>query len=84
MNDTSPPRYPYQGDLGDQAYYTTEQAAQFLRDRGFPISTRYFGVLTAPSVGSGPKPDRRFGRRNLYLGSTLIAWAQGRCQKDGA
>jgi hypothetical protein len=72
-------RYPYR-DRGDEAYYTLKQAADFLTDRGFPITPRYLGKIAVPSIGIGPKPDRRFGGRCLYLGSTLLAWAQARSE----
>jgi hypothetical protein len=74
-------RYPYR-DRGDDAYYTLKQAADFLTDRGFPITPRYLGKIAAPGSGIGPSPDRRFGGRCLYLGSTLLAWAKARSDAE--
>jgi hypothetical protein len=76
-------RYPYR-DLGDDAYYTIKQGADFLTDRGFPITPRYLGKIAAPGSGIGPKPDRRFGGRCLYLGRTLLAWAEARSEAEAA
>jgi hypothetical protein len=76
-------RYIYR-DRGDDAYYTTKQAADFLTDHGFPITWRYLNKLCAPGDGQGPKPDRRFGGRNLYLGSSLLTWAEERSKAEAA
>jgi hypothetical protein len=57
---------------------TRAQAPQFLSARGYPISKRYFEKLSCPSGGQGPRVDRWFGNRALYLPSELLAWAQAR------
>jgi hypothetical protein len=75
--------YEYR-DRGDEAYYTIKQGSQFLTERGYPIRERYLGKLAAPGSGVGPKPDRRFGGRCLYLGSTLLAWAKARERVEDA
>ena len=64
---------------GDDNYHTAQTAAAFLTSRGFPISTKYFKVLVTPSGTHGPRPDRIFGRRNLWTTRTLLKWAESRC-----
>jgi hypothetical protein len=71
------PLYTYR-DRGDDAFYTSWQSADFLTDRGYPIKRRYFGKIAAPGSGIGPRPDRKFGGRNLWRGHTLLAWARTR------
>jgi len=63
------------------ARLTRQQAAQFLTSRGFPISQRYLEKLCVPSGGQGPRVDRWFGNRALYLPGDLIEWAENRCRQ---
>jgi hypothetical protein len=71
-------------DRGLDGFYTTDQSARFLTDRGFPTQKRHFGKITAPGSGLGPRPDRVFGGRNLWRGHTLIAWATSRSHEEEA
>jgi hypothetical protein len=57
---------------------TRVQAVHFLNEHGWPISQRYFEKLACPSGGQGPKIDRWFGGRALYVPDDLIAWAEAR------
>jgi hypothetical protein len=75
------PLYAYQ-DRGEDAYYTTKQSADFLTNRGYPVTWRYLTKISTPGEGLGPKPDRVFGGRHLYTGKTLVAWAESRCKPD--
>jgi hypothetical protein len=59
---------------------TRKQSAQFLTERGFPISQRYLEKLCVPSGGHGPRVDAWFGGRALYRPDDLISWAESRCK----
>jgi hypothetical protein len=62
------------------ARLTRKQSAQFLTERGFPISQRYLEKLSVPSTGQGPRVDAWFGGRALYKPDDLISWAESRCK----
>jgi hypothetical protein len=59
---------------------TRVQSVQFLNDRGYPITKRYFEKLSVPSSGQGPRVDAWFGGRALYKPEELLNWAEGRCK----
>jgi hypothetical protein len=55
---------------------TRAEAAQFLRERGFPVAAKTLATLV--SRGGGPL-YKRFGGRALYCAEDLLAWAEARC-----
>ena len=59
---------------------TRAQAAQFLAERGFPISRRYFCKLCLPGNGQGPRVDAWFNSKALYLPADVLEWAEARCR----
>jgi hypothetical protein len=59
---------------------TRGQAAEFLKDRGYPISLSTLRKLSMPSCGCGPPIDCWFGKRPLYRPNDLIEWAEARCR----
>ena len=63
-----------------QRHRTRSQFVEWLNENGYPISNRYFEKLCVPSGGEGPRVDKWFGGRALYLESDLRAWAESRCR----
>jgi hypothetical protein len=65
--------------LGPNEVLTREKAAAALSNLGYPVTK---GVLaTLASRGGGPH-YRRFGRRVIYRGSDLLAWAESRASAE--
>ena len=62
----------------EERFFVTSAAPEFLAKNGYPIKLRYLGALI--SRGEGPRPDRKFGGRHLFRASTLLAWAESRCE----
>jgi len=62
----------------EEPFFVTSAAPEFLAKNGYPIKPRYLGALV--SRGEGPRPDRKFGGRHLFRASTLLAWAESRCE----
>ncbi len=58
-----------------QKYLTRKEAAEFLTERGMPISWRSLGKFA--TRGGGPT-YRIFGFRALYRPDDLLEWAEGR------
>src|SRR5262245_43074669 len=57
-----------------------KDGVKFLCSQGYKITERYFGKLCCPSIGQGPRVDRWFNGRALYLPEDLLAWAEARCR----
>ena len=59
-------------------YRRRREAADFLTERGFKVSTATLAKL----VVSGDGPTYRvFGRFPLYLDEDLLSWAEKRCSR---
>jgi hypothetical protein len=63
-------------------FYTRQEAVQFLRELGYPVSLVTINKKAAPSVGRGPKVDRWFGRRPLSTGRTWLGWIESLCRRS--
>jgi len=57
---------------------TRSQLAQFLTERGFPISKSTLDKLAMPSRDEGPPAAGFWDNRALYDPSKGLAWAQSR------
>ncbi len=62
----------------DREYMTRRQLAEFLTERGFPISKSTLDKLAMPSRGEGPPPAGFWANRALYDPTKALAWAKGR------
>jgi hypothetical protein len=61
------------------AYRTRQEAASYLRSRGYPLS---FSTLTKLcALGEGPAPAAWWGSRPLYTDAMLDTWAEARCRR---
>ena len=58
--------------MGKQ-YLSREEAAQYLSDRGLRVAKTTLQKFA--TTGGGPE-YRRFGKRAVYLGDDLDAWAE--------
>jgi hypothetical protein len=61
-------------------FLNRREAANFLRERGLPVSPAT--LATAVTRGNGP-PFCRFGHRAVYRERELIEWAESRLQPAG-
>jgi hypothetical protein len=59
-------------------YLTRSQLAQFLTERGFPISKSTLDKLAMPVRGEGPPHVGFWGNRALYDPDKALAWAKKR------
>jgi hypothetical protein len=57
---------------------TRPQLAEFLSERGYPISYSTLEKLCIPSAGKGPPDCGKWGKRPLYCPDEAIAWAEAR------
>jgi hypothetical protein len=57
---------------------TRKQLGEQLRELGYPIGNSTLVKLCSPSVGAGPPPCARWGRRPLYDLDDAVAWAEAR------
>jgi hypothetical protein len=65
-------------------YLDRESAVKWLNAvHGLPITRRYFGKISAPGIGGGPKADLIWGGRHLYKPQNLLAWAMSRAEVPG-
>ena len=55
---------------------THEQACEYFRALGYPISTHTLRAYR--SRGIGPRVDRWLGKRPLYAEAELRSWIEGR------
>jgi hypothetical protein len=60
---------------------TRRQVADFLRQRGFPISPNALNKMCAPSRNEGPSPIATWGRVHLYSPEDCLAWAESRLRR---
>jgi hypothetical protein len=59
--------------MDNRKYLTRRQAAEFLRERGFPISLSHLNKLA--HVHQGPPVAGYWGRYGLYEPAVLLEWA---------
>ncbi len=52
--------------------------AQFLTERGFPISKSMLSKLGAPSIAQGPEVEGYWNKRPAFRPSCALAWAKAR------
>ena len=62
----------------DREYMTRRQLAEFLTERGFPISKSTLDKLAMPSRGEGPPAAGFWANRALYDPARALTWAKGR------
>jgi hypothetical protein len=62
----------------DEVMMTRKQAADYLRQHGFPVTRNFLEKVCAPSRDEGPEPAGQWGKIWLYTGPALLAWARGR------
>jgi len=60
----------------EKPFLTLAELGEHLRAKGYPVKQKVLGHYCKPSVGLGPKPDRRFGRIRLWRPETGEAWAE--------
>ena len=66
----------------DREYMTRRQLAEFLTERGFPISKSTLDKLAMPSRGEGPPHVGFWGNRALYEPDKSLAWAKKRFREN--
>jgi hypothetical protein len=63
-------------------YLTRRELAEFLTQRGFPISYSTLLKLAMPSRGEGPPAVGFWGNRALYDPEKALAWAKKRFRSN--
>jgi hypothetical protein len=63
---------------------TRRALADFLTERGFPISHRTLQNMAMPSRGDGPPAERAWGNRLLYDPTKALEWAKARLSDAAA
>jgi hypothetical protein len=63
-------------------YLTRRELAEFLTQRGFPISYSTLLKLAMPSRGEGPPAIGFWGNRALYDPEKALAWAKKRFRSN--
>jgi hypothetical protein len=63
-------------NIPPDAMFTRAKGAEALSDLGYPVTKATLATLA--TRGGGPI-YRRFGKRVLYRGTDLLAWAEKRC-----
>jgi hypothetical protein len=66
----------------DPRYLTRRELAQFLTERGFPISKSTLDKLAMPACGEGPPHVGFWGNRALYDPDKSLAWARNRFRSN--
>ena len=59
-----------------ERFLTRRGAVQFLNERGLPV--KFSTINKMSMMGTGPKHDLYYGRRELFLVQTIERWAQDR------
>lgn len=70
--------------MAQPEFMTCKQLAEFLRERGYPVSLATFHKLGAPSRGEGPPIAKWWNKRPLYTPDDGLAWALSRTRDPEA
>jgi hypothetical protein len=63
---------------------TRRALAEFLTERGFPISYSTLKIMAMPSRGGGPPAEAAWGNRLLYDPNKALKWAKARLSDAAA
>jgi hypothetical protein len=70
-----------ENDLDEKLVVGYGPLAQFLTERGFPISKSMLSKLGAPSIAQGPQPEGYWNKRPAFRPSCALAWARARMRR---